>query len=86
MKHPLVDKIAFAGSTAVGPNIIRNGANTLKHSTMELGGKSPNIIFANANIDYAVQVAFWGIFWNKGEVCVAGARLLVQRAVDDEVG
>jgi aldehyde dehydrogenase (NAD+) len=85
VKHPLVDKVAFTGSTAVGQNIIRNGADTLKHTTMELGGKSPNIIFADANLDYAIEAAFWGIFWNKGEVCVAGARLLVERSVYDEV-
>jgi aldehyde dehydrogenase (NAD+) len=85
VKHPLVDKIAFTGSTSVGQSIIRNGAATLKHTTMELGGKSPNIIFADANIDAAVQVAFWGIFWNKGEVCVAGSRLLVERSIYDEV-
>lgn len=85
VKHPLVDKIAFTGSTSVGQNIIRNGADTLKHTTMELGGKSPNIIFADANIDAAVQAAFWGIFWNKGEVCVAGSRLLVECKVYDEV-
>lgn len=85
VKHPLVDKIAFTGSTAVGQTIIRNGADTLKHMTMELGGKSPNIIFADANVDAAVQTAFWGIFWNKGEVCVAGSRLLVERPIYDEV-
>ena len=85
VKHSLVDKVAFTGSTAVGQNIIRNGADTLKHTTMELGGKSPNLIFADADIDAAVQVAFWGIFWNKGEVCVAGSRLLVERPVYDEV-
>jgi aldehyde dehydrogenase (NAD+) len=85
VKHPLVDKIAFTGSTAVGQNIIRNSADTMKHTTMELGGKAPNIIFADANIDLAVQAAFWGIFWNKGEVCVAGSRLLVERPVYEEV-
>ncbi|MEA3096837.1 aldehyde dehydrogenase family protein [Caballeronia mineralivorans] len=85
VKHSLVDKVAFTGSTAVGQNIIRNGADTLKHTTTELGGKSPNLIFADADIDAAVQVAFWGIFWNKGEVCVASSRLLVERPVYDEV-
>lgn len=85
VKHPLVEKIAFTGSTAVGQNIIRNSADTLKHTTMELGGKAPNMVFADANIDAAVQNAFWGIFWNKGEVCVAGSRLLVERPVYDEV-
>jgi aldehyde dehydrogenase (NAD+) len=85
VKHPLVDKIAFTGSTAVGQNIIRNSAETLKHTTMELGGKGPNIVFADADIEAAVQTAFWAIFWNKGEVCVAGSRLLVERPVYDEV-
>ena len=85
VKSPKVDKIAFTGSTSVGENLIRNGADTVKHMTMELGGKSPNIIFADANIDNAVQAAFWGIFWNKGEVCVAGSRLLVEESVYDEV-
>lgn len=85
VKNPRVDKIAFTGSTAVGQNIIRNSADTLKHTTMELGGKSPNIVFADADVNAAVQAAFWGIFWNKGEVCVAGSRLLVEKPVYDEV-
>jgi aldehyde dehydrogenase (NAD+) len=85
VKHPLVDKIAFTGSTMVGQNIIRNGADTLKHTTMELGGKSPNIVFADADLEAAVQTAFWAIFWNKGEVCVAGSRLLVERPVYEAV-
>ncbi len=80
-----VDKIAFTGSTAVGQGIMRQGAASMKHLTMELGGKSPNIVFADADIDAAVRAAFWGIFWNKGEVCVAGSRLLVERACYDEV-
>jgi aldehyde dehydrogenase (NAD+) len=82
--HPLVDKIAFTGSTRTGQTIIRNSAATLKHTTMELGGKSPNIVFADANLDYALQAAFWGIFWNKGEVCVAGSRILVERPIYEE--
>src|SRR5262249_23782373 len=85
VKHPQVEKIAFAGSTAVGQGIIKNGAGTLKHTTMELGGKSPNIVFADADLDLAVQAAFWGIFWNNGELCVAGSRLLVERPVYDEL-
>lgn len=84
VKSPKVDKIAFTGSTSVGMNLIRNGADTIKHQTMELGGKSPNIIFADANMEAALQAAFWGIFWNKGEVCVAGSRILVERAIYDE--
>lgn len=85
VRSECVDKVAFTGSTKVGQLIVKNGADTLKHNTMELGGKAPNIIFADANLDYAVQAAFWGIFWNKGEVCVAGSRLLVERKVCDEV-
>ena len=85
VKHPGVDKIAFTGSTEVGKSIIRNAAETLKKTTMELGGKSPNVIFADADLDAAVQHAFFGIFYNKGEICTAGSRLLVQREVYDEV-
>ena len=85
VKNPKVDKIAFTGSTAVGQTIIKSGADTLKHTTMELGGKSPNIIFADANPETAVEAAFWGIFWNKGEVCVAGSRLLVEQPIYDLV-
>lgn len=84
VKHPLVEKIAFTGSTVVGQSLARNGAETMKHMTMELGGKSPNIIFADANMDAALQAAFWGIFWNKGEVCVAGSRILVEQPIYDE--
>ena len=85
VNDPRVDKIAFTGSTGVGQGIMRNGAATMKHLTMELGGKSPNIVFADADIDAAIQAAFWGIFWNKGEVCVAGSRLLVERPCYDEI-
>lgn len=84
VKHPLVHKIAFTGSTGVGQSLIRNGAETMKHMTMELGGKSPNIVFADADLDGALQATFWGIFWNKGEVCVAGSRILVERPLYDE--
>jgi aldehyde dehydrogenase (NAD+) len=83
VKSRKVSKIAFTGSTSVGMNLIRNGADTIKHQTMELGGKSPNIVFADADMDAALQAAFWGIFWNKGEVCVAGSRILVERSIYD---
>jgi acyl-CoA reductase-like NAD-dependent aldehyde dehydrogenase len=82
---PRVDKIAFTGSTAVGVNLIRAGADTLKHMTMELGGKSPHVICADADLDKAAMLAYFGCMWNKGEVCVAGTRLLVERPVLDEV-
>ena len=84
VKHPLVDKVAFTGSTIVGQQLIRNSADTVKHTTMELGGKAPNIVFADANLEAALQAAFWGIFWNKGEVCVAGSRLLVEQTIYDQ--
>jgi aldehyde dehydrogenase (NAD+) len=81
---PRVDKVAFTGSTSVGQAIMRKGADTMKHLTMELGGKSPNIVFADADLEAALQAAFWGIFWNKGEVCVAGSRILVERPIYEE--
>ncbi len=84
VKHAAVDKIAFTCSTGVGRTIMKNGADTMKHLTMELGGKSPNIIFADANLEAALQAAFWGIFWNKGEVCVAGSRIMVERPIYDQ--
>ncbi|MCG5219457.1 aldehyde dehydrogenase family protein [Streptosporangium sp. KLBMP 9127] len=84
-KHPRINKIAFTGSTEVGKAIIRNSADTLKKVTMELGGKSPHIIFADADLDAALEYAFFGIFYNKGEICTAGSRLLVERPIYDEV-
>ncbi|GAB3220858.1 aldehyde dehydrogenase family protein [Spirosoma arcticum] len=82
-KNPKIDKIAFTGSTPVGQGIMRSGADTMKHLTMELGGKSPNIIFADADLDKAVEMAVLAIFWNKGEVCVAGSRCLVEASILD---
>ena len=84
-KHPGVDKIAFTGSTEVGKGVLRDAAGTMKRVTMELGGKSPNVVFADADLDAAIKGAFTGIFYNKGEVCAAGSRLLVERSVYDEV-
>jgi aldehyde dehydrogenase (NAD+) len=83
--HRLVDKIAFTGSTAVGIDLVKAGADTMKHTTMELGGKAPHVICADADLDKAAQVAFFGCMWNKGEVCVAGTRLLVERSILDEM-
>lgn len=85
VKHPNVNKIAFTGSTEVGIGIIKNSAETLKKTTMELGGKSANVIFADADLEAAVNNAFFGIFYNKGEICTAGSRLLVERPVYEEV-
>jgi aldehyde dehydrogenase (NAD+) len=79
--HPDVDKISFTGSTAVGKEIVRTSAETLKKVSLELGGKSPNIIFADADIETAVKGAFNGIFYGKGEVCNAGSRLFVEKSI-----
>jgi aldehyde dehydrogenase (NAD+) len=82
--HPGIDKIAFTGSTAVGREIMRGAADSLKRITLELGGKSPNIVFADSDIDSAVKGAINGIFYGKGEVCNAGSRLFVESKVKDE--
>ncbi len=82
--HLGIDKIAFTGSTAVGKEIMRNAAGGLKRVTLELGGKSPNIVFADAEIENAVKGAINGIFYGKGEVCNAGSRLFVESKVRDE--
>jgi len=84
VRHPGIDKIAFTGSTAVGKEIMRSSADTLKRVTLELGGKSPNIVFADSDIDGAVKGAINGIFYGKGEVCNAGSRLFVEKKVQDE--
>jgi aldehyde dehydrogenase (NAD+) len=82
--HPEIDKIAFTGSTGVGKEIMRNAADTLKRITLELGGKSPNIVFADSDIDSAVRGAINGIFYGKGEVCNAGSRLFVESKIKEE--
>ena len=79
VRHPGVDKIAFTGSTEVGQAIMRAAAGTMKRVTLELGGKSPNIVFADADLEAAVRGAATGIFYSKGEVCAAGSRLLVEQ-------
>src|SRR5246127_4779936 len=84
VKHPGIDKIAFTGSTAVGQEIMRSAADTVKRITLELGGKSPNIFFADSDIDSAVKGAITGIFYGKGEVCNAGSRLFLESKVKDE--
>ena len=83
--HPGVDKIAFTGSTEVGVQIARTAAETVKRVTLELGGKSPNIVFDDADLKFAARGALNGIFYGKGEVCAAGSRLLVQKGVHDEL-
>ncbi|HEX7155270.1 MAG TPA: aldehyde dehydrogenase family protein [Thermoanaerobaculia bacterium] len=83
--HPGVDAIAFTGSTEVGRGLMARAAKTLKKISLELGGKSPNIVFADADLDAAARGALNAIFYGKGEVCAAGSRLLVERSVHDEL-
>lgn len=85
LTHPMVDKISFTGSKDVGKLIMRTCADQLKRVTLELGGKSPNIVFADADLTAAVPGTCTGIFGNQGEVCSAGSRIFVERAVYDDV-
>lgn len=82
--HPGVDKVAFTGSTEVGQHIIRASAGNIKRVSVELGGKSPNIVFADADLDAAVPGAAMAIFANSGQLCSAGSRLFVERRIHDE--
>lgn len=82
--HPGIDKIAFTGSTEVGKLIAKAAAENLTKVSLELGGKAPNIVFADADMDQAVNGAMMGIFFNQGQVCCAGSRLFVEEKVKDE--
>jgi aldehyde dehydrogenase (NAD+) len=84
VEHPGIDKIAFTGDTTTGKSIMRAAADTLKKITLELGGKSPNIVLPDADLDAALRGATTGIFYGKGEVCAAGSRLLVDRSIKDQ--
>ena len=81
---PKVDKVGFTGSLEVGKIIMRNGADTLKRVTLELGGKSPNIFYSDAAFDEAVEGTTNGIFWNQGEICSAGSRVFVESSIYDD--
>ena len=81
VKHPDVNKIAFTGSAAVGKAIVKMAADTIKRVTLELGGKSPNIFFADADFEAAIDGALFGVFVNQGEVCSAGSRILVEKPI-----
>ena len=83
LQHPGIDKIAFTGGTSTGIHVMQEAAKTLKKVTLELGGKSPNIILDDADFDSAVKGVLAGIFYNKGEVCAAGSRLLIQESAHD---
>ncbi len=85
VKHKGVDKIAFTGETRTGQIIMKSAADTLKRVTLELGGKSPNIVFADADLDAAVEGAILGLYLNQGQCCGAGSRLFVQESVYDQM-
>src|SRR5699024_12080086 len=82
--HPLVNKVAFTGSTDVGKHIMSQASGNLKRVTLELGGKSPNIILPDADLSRAIPGAMSGIMMNQGEVCSAGSRLFVQKNRSEE--
>ncbi len=84
VEHPLVQKVAFTGSSFTGAKIYSDAAKDIKRVSLELGGKSPNIVFADANLDNAVKGAVAGVFAATGQTCVAGSRLLVQESIHDE--
>jgi (Z)-2-((N-methylformamido)methylene)-5-hydroxybutyrolactone dehydrogenase len=84
VEHPLVAKVAFTGSDATGQRIYEAAARGLKRVTMELGGKSPNIVFDDANLDNAIKGVISGIFAATGQTCIAGSRLLVQESIHDQ--
>ncbi len=81
VQHPEVNKVAFTGSVAVGKEIMKMAAETVKRVTLELGGKSPNIFFADSDFEAAVDGALFGVFINQGEICSAGSRILVERPI-----
>ena len=82
--HPGIDKIAFTGSTEIGKLIAKSAAANLTKVSLELGGKAPNVIFADADLDQAVNGAMMGIFFNQGQVCCAGSRVFIEEKVKDE--
>ena len=84
VQHPGVDKIAFTGSTATGAEIMRLGSDSIKRLTLELGGKSPNVVFADANLDEVVPASVWSIYYAAGQSCEARSRVLVEQSVYDE--
>jgi acyl-CoA reductase-like NAD-dependent aldehyde dehydrogenase len=83
-EHPKIDKIAFTGSTEVGQSVMRAAASNVKKISLELGGKSPNVVFADSDIDQAVGGAFFAIYLNTGQVCQAGSRLLLHESIKDQ--
>src|SRR5437763_6726186 len=84
VRHPGIDKIAFTGSTATGGEIMRLASGPIKRITLELGGKSPNLVFADANLDDAIPSSVWSIYYSAGQSCEARSRLLVERSIYDD--
>jgi aldehyde dehydrogenase (NAD+) len=82
--NPLVDKISFTGSTVVGRRIMELASQTIKKCTLELGGKSPNIVFEDANLEAAVDGALWATFFHQGQACESGTRLILPESIHDE--
>jgi acyl-CoA reductase-like NAD-dependent aldehyde dehydrogenase len=82
--HPDVPKIAFTGSTDVGRAIMRSAADSVKSLTLELGGKGPNIVFADADLDDAVAASLYSVFRNQGQTCSAGTRVIIDRAIEQQ--
>jgi len=85
VKHPGIDKVAFTGELSTAKIIQREAAETMKRLTFELGGKSPNVIFADADLESAIEGAYSGLYFNQGQCCCAGSRLFVEERVHDEV-
>lgn len=84
-EHPLVDKLAFTGSVSTGRKVMMAGAQDIKNVSLELGGKSPFVIFGDSDIEKAVEWIMFGIFWNQGQVCSATSRVLVEASIYDAV-
>ncbi|CAB4930578.1 unannotated protein [freshwater metagenome] len=84
-RHPKVNKVSFTGSTAVGSSVMKDAADHVAEVTLELGGKSPNIVFADADLGAAANGVIAGVFASSGQMCIAGGRLLVERSVHDEL-
>src|SRR5438874_7331096 len=84
VRHPGVDKVAFTGSTATGSEIMRLASDPIKRLTLELGGKSPNIVFADANLEDAIPSSVWSIYYSAGQSCEARSRVLVEGPLYDD--
>jgi acyl-CoA reductase-like NAD-dependent aldehyde dehydrogenase len=84
VRHPGVDKVAFTGSTATGTEIMRMAAESIKRVTLELGGKSPSIVFADADLASAIPSSVWSIYYSAGQSCEARSRILVEQSIYDD--